>query len=68
MPPFLQIQFIIGDLGNTFNNEIGNLIMHVKWFKRIVYIDNIYSLVPSNQLQNIYGTNYRLILIRICLT
>jgi hypothetical protein len=24
MPPFLQIQFIIGDLGYTFNNEIGN--------------------------------------------
>ena len=48
MPPFLQIQFIIGDLGYTFNNEIGNLIMHVKWFKGIVYIDNICSLVHDD--------------------
>jgi uncharacterized protein (DUF1919 family) len=29
MRPFLQIQFIIGDLGYTFNNDIGNLIIYI---------------------------------------
>jgi len=33
MPPFLQMQFIIGDLGYTFNNEIGN------------FFDNKYKMV-----------------------